>query len=193
MARSDGDQRTARWLAGALGGICVCVMLPRDWGWLWCLIYGGLVGFSLRLGMPWGRLLRRLGWFSLAVGVTGLGLAGHPHWLERMQLIWLRGLSSFWIGLLLNQAFTPNALIRGLRRLPVPGLAVDLAAFWQRYTMVLGEEWQRMTLAHRARTVRWNRRQEVLLLLRSLGLLFIRSYERGERVHRAMLARGYRG
>jgi energy-coupling factor transporter transmembrane protein EcfT len=31
------------------------------------------------------------------------------------------------------------------------------------------------------------------LMLFSLGILFIRAYERAERVHRAMLARGYRG
>ena len=30
-------------------------------------------------------------------------------------------------------------------------------------------------------------------LARSLGSLFIRSYERGERVHLAMLSRGYTG
>jgi cobalt/nickel transport system permease protein len=31
------------------------------------------------------------------------------------------------------------------------------------------------------------------VLARSLGALFIRSYERGERVHLAMLSRGYDG
>ena len=31
------------------------------------------------------------------------------------------------------------------------------------------------------------------MLARSLGALFIRSYERGERVHLAMLSRGYTG
>jgi cobalt/nickel transport system permease protein len=31
------------------------------------------------------------------------------------------------------------------------------------------------------------------VLARSLGAVFIRSYERGERVHLAMLARGYDG
>jgi cobalt/nickel transport system permease protein len=30
-------------------------------------------------------------------------------------------------------------------------------------------------------------------LARSMGALFIRSYERGERVHLAMLSRGYQG
>ena len=34
---------------------------------------------------------------------------------------------------------------------------------------------------------------EVAVLARSLGALFIRSYERGERVHLAMLSRGYDG
>ena len=31
------------------------------------------------------------------------------------------------------------------------------------------------------------------MLARSAGVLFIRSYERGERVHLAMLSRGYTG
>ena len=38
-----------------------------------------------------------------------------------------------------------------------------------------------------------NRRWQRLIIGNTMGSLFIRSYERGERIHQAMLAQGYRG
>jgi cobalt/nickel transport system permease protein len=50
-----------------------------------------------------------------------------------------------------------------------------------------------MTIAMRSRGCDPRSPQHWPVLARSLGALFIRSYERGERVHLAMLARGYDG
>ncbi len=51
----------------------------------------------------------------------------------------------------------------------------------------------RMVTAMRSRGVDPRSPRHWPVLARALGSLFIRSYERGERVHLAMLARGYDG
>lgn len=93
----------------------------------------------------------------------------------------------------LSATTRPRDLIDGLGRLPVPALLVEIAAFMLRYLQVVTEEWRRMATARAARgyTARGPRSWPVQA--RSAGVLFIRSYERGERVHVAMRARGYQG
>ena len=91
-------------------------------------------------------------------------------------------------------ATTPaRDLIRGLERLHLPTVIVQIAAFMLRYIHVVGDEMHRMRLARESRgfTARGVRAWPVLA--QSMGTLFIRSYERGERVHLAMLSRGYTG
>jgi cobalt/nickel transport system permease protein len=58
---------------------------------------------------------------------------------------------------------------------------------------VLAEELTRMATARRART--FNRRGTLSLSLAGglIGLLFLRAFERAERVHGAMVARGWQG
>jgi len=189
----EPPERVARGIVAAFASILCFAVMPTRPVLMWVLVLVSLSGLSCRVGLDLKRLGRRLLWFGLLVGVTGIGLSGHVDWERRMMELWLRGTASFWTSLLLTGSYTREELLRGLRRLPLPPLAVDLVAFWQRYSVVLAEEWQRLALAHRARTVHWTRVGEFRLMLFSLGILFIRAYERAERVHRSMLARGYKG
>jgi cobalt/nickel transport system permease protein len=70
---------------------------------------------------------------------------------------------------------------------------VAIAGFMVRYLEVVGSELSRMRTAMAARgyAPRWI--GEIWALGAAGGALFIRSYERGERVHQAMLARGFSG
>jgi cobalt/nickel transport system permease protein len=52
---------------------------------------------------------------------------------------------------------------------------------------------QRMKVARESRGFTARNPRHWPVLARSAGALFIRSYERGERVHLAMLSRGYTG
>ena len=79
-------------------------------------------------------------------------------------------------------------------RLRVPDLLVQIMGFMVRYLDVVTAELRpdddaRCARAASTRAPRGTGRSS----RRSLGALFIRSYERGERVHLAMLARGYDG
>lgn len=84
-------------------------------------------------------------------------------------------------------------LVDGLRRLRVPALLVEIMWFMIRYADVVADQARRMGHARQARGFRHRTLRSWPTLGRSLGALFIRAYERGERVHRAMLARGYTG
>jgi cobalt/nickel transport system permease protein len=84
-------------------------------------------------------------------------------------------------------------ILRGAERLGLPRALVAIAGFALRYVQVVLDELQRMRLARvqrgdRARWL-WQSRAGA----RGVGALAVRTFERGERVHVAMLARGYDG
>ena len=87
----------------------------------------------------------------------------------------------------------PVDVLRGLQRLRVPDPLVQIMGFMIRYLDVVTGEMGRMLTAMRSRGYDPRSPRHWPVLARSLGALFIRSYERGERVHLAMLSRGYTG
>ena len=87
----------------------------------------------------------------------------------------------------------PRHLLAGLERLRVPNLLVQIMGFMIRYLDVVTEEMHRMKVARESRGFTARNVRHWPVLARSAGALFIRSYERGERVHLAMLSRGYTG
>lgn len=84
-------------------------------------------------------------------------------------------------------------LVKGMARLRVPAVVTSIASFMIRYLEVVAAEMARMRTAMTARGYdpRWLAQTKPLA--NSAGALFVRSYERGERVHAAMLARGFDG
>jgi cobalt/nickel transport system permease protein len=86
-----------------------------------------------------------------------------------------------------------NALVAGLRKLGVPVILVDTLTLTYRYLFVLIEEARRLRRAAAARGYRPRWLGQSLLIGRLIGQLFMRSYERAERVYGAMVQRGYRG
>lgn len=87
----------------------------------------------------------------------------------------------------------PDQALRGLQRLRFPDLLVQIMGFMIRYLDVVTAELGRMMVAMRSRGCDPRSPRHWPALARALGALFIRSYERGERVHLAMLSRGYTG
>lgn len=87
----------------------------------------------------------------------------------------------------------PQDVLRGLERLRMPDLIVQIMGFMIRYLDVVTGELSRMLVAMRSRGCDPRYPKHWPTLARAMGALFIRSYERGERVHLAMLSRGYSG
>lgn len=87
-------------------------------------------------------------------------------------------------------------LVDALRDLRLPRILVAIISFMYRYLAVLGEEAGRMLRARAARSaggtggsLRWRAR----VTGQMVGTLFLRSYERSERIYAAMQARGFTG
>lgn len=95
---------------------------------------------------------------------------------------------------ILLSSTTPFAdLLRGMERLHAPRLLIALLSFTYRYIFVLVDEMQRMRRARDSRAWRGKWLWQGKVIGHMIAALFLRSYERGERVYAAMLARGYDG
>jgi cobalt/nickel transport system permease protein len=102
-------------------------------------------------------------------------------WLSILSLILLTSTTKF------------TSLLKGLEQLRMPRVMVMLLSFMYRYIFVLVDEVMRMKQARDSRNFGGRRLWQIRTIGNMIGTLFIRSYERGERVYAAMLARGFDG
>jgi cobalt/nickel transport system permease protein len=146
-----------------------------------------------------GLLLRAMAVlpFSLTFALISW-LAGEP--MRALALVEKSYLST--VAVLLLAGATPlPLLLGGLERLGAPRLLVLVAQFLYRYLFVLSEQAQHMRLAASCRDSGAGRRRAFQFrsatgfraATGALAVLFARSYERAEGIHRAMLARGFSG
>ena len=91
-------------------------------------------------------------------------------------------------------ATTPmRDLLVGLQRLHAPPIVTTIATLMLRYAGVIAGEARRMRLSRISRGHDPRFLWQAAATARGVGALFVRSYERGERVHLAMLSRGWTG
>ncbi|MDW8231980.1 MAG: cobalt ECF transporter T component CbiQ [Roseiflexaceae bacterium] len=125
---------------------------------------------------------------SYALVVTD---AGVTRFLSILARSWL----SVQMAIVLTAVTNIPDLLHALRHLYVPPLLVGVIGLMLRYLDVLTDEALRLMRARDARSagsggsILW--RAQVAGYM--VGQLFLRSYERSERVHQAMLARGFDG
>ncbi|WP_101523879.1 cobalt ECF transporter T component CbiQ [Nocardioides houyundeii] len=182
------------------------VATPREWLWAFGVEAAVLLGVVALSRVPAGYLAKRMvvevpfAVFALLVPfvATGprtelLGLSVSETGLVAAWGLLVKGTLGVLASLTLAATTEPEELLRGLTRLRMPDLIVQIMGFMIRYLSVVIGELGRMMTSMRSRGAdpRWPRHWP--MLARSLGALFIRSYERGERVHLAMLSRGYDG
>jgi len=94
---------------------------------------------------------------------------------------------------ILSTTTTAREILRGLERLTLPAVMVQIASFMLRYVNVISDEMERMKVARESRGFIATGIKHWKVIATSAAALFIRSYERGERVHLAMLSRGFDG
>jgi len=153
----------------------------------------GLSGLSPRvLATRWLGFLALVGFLALTVAYSHerrpeLGLAA-------IVLTILAKNSLAFAATLVMAHVTPfPQLLAAMRGLGMPAILVATLQFMHRYLFVLTDELERMLKARRSRTFRRTGRLDWGLLTGCIGILFVRAFERGERVHSAMLARGWDG
>lgn len=166
-------------------------------------------------GLPWSRPLKRLAALSGFLGmlVVILPLTCPVHAGDRVLLLpWLPSWPLNLAGLHLALAILCKAAavallmepmlataslsqtLKGFTDLGLPDALNQMILLCHRYIFVFQQEMQRM---QRSMRVRGFIPRTNLATLRTFGngfgMLFIRSFERTERVHEAMLSRGYQG
>jgi cobalt/nickel transport system permease protein len=138
-----------------------------------------LVGALFRDG---GEVLWRWGW--LRITTLGLMVLGS---------VTLKALLCLLMMNLLVLTTPIPALLNAFAALRTPPLLVAIMASMYRYIGVLVEEFGTMQRAAASRNLMGSNRWQRLVVGNMIGSLFIRTYERGDRVHQAMLSRGYSG
>jgi len=131
--------------------------------------------------------------------VPGLGWTVTAQGLERFLSVLLRSWIAVQAAILLTAVTRFPDLLWALGALRLPRSLVSTIGFMYRYLFVLSDEAARMLRARAARASSppGSRRPGVLWQARvagnMVGSLFLRALERSERVHAAMIARGYNG
>jgi cobalt/nickel transport system permease protein len=153
----------------------------------------GLTGLEPRdLGRRWLGLIVLVGFLVLMVAPAHPARARAGLAVVAASLLIKNGLAL--LAMLILAGTTPfPTMLAALRKLGVPPLLVGTLQFMDRYRHVLLDELDRMATARRARTFRRRRALSWSLLGGLIGMLFLRTFERAERVHGAMLARGWSG
>jgi cobalt/nickel transport system permease protein len=153
----------------------------------------GLVARRMRVELPFVAFALFLPVFGGAprVEVAGLSLSEPGLWAA-----W-NVLAKATLGVVAATALAATTpvtdLLRGLRRLHVPRPMVEIAGFMVRYLGIVTGEARRMHVARQSRGYEPRWLWQARGVAASIGTLFVRSYERGERVHLAMASRGYTG
>ncbi|MEU9504711.1 cobalt ECF transporter T component CbiQ [Micromonospora sp. NPDC048170] len=182
------------------------VATPREAFWAFgaYALLVAVVAALARVGPGWllTRSLIELPFVLFAVALPFLG-AG-----ERVDVLGLRlssdGLFGAWnivakgtlgvlASLLLASTTTTRDLIVGLDRLRCPQILTQIATFMLRYLDVLVGEARRMRVARVSRGDDPRFLWQLRGFAAGVGALFLRAFERGERVYLAMLSRGYTG
>lgn len=186
--------------------VVAVVATPREAWWAFVLDLALLVGLAVLGRVPLGVVGRRLvleapflafavllpfvaGGARVDVGPLSLSESG----LWGAWNILAKGTLGAFAAVLLVSTTELPAILRGLERLHVPRAFTTVAGFMVRYADVVSGEMHRMAVARQSRghDPRWL--WQARAVAASAGALFVRSYERGERVYLAMVARGYDG
>ncbi|MEU5685554.1 cobalt ECF transporter T component CbiQ [Streptomyces venezuelae] len=193
-------------LAAVLCFVIVVVSTPREAMWAFGLyaVLLGVVAYAARVpaGFVLKRLLIEIPFVAFAVllpfvaqgervDVLGLSLSVNGLWGAWNVLA--KGTLGVAASVLLAATTELRELLLGLQRLKLPPLLVQIASFMIRYGDVITDEMRRMKIARESRGFAARGVRQWGVLAKSAGALFIRSYERGERVHLAMVSRGYAG
>ncbi|MEU3313260.1 cobalt ECF transporter T component CbiQ [Streptomyces sp. NPDC048387] len=193
-------------IAATVAFVIVVVSTPREAMWAFGLYAVLLAAVAVAARIPAGFLLRRLlievpfvlfavlmPFVSQGERVDVLGMSLSVSGLWGAWNVLAKGTLGVAASVLLASTTELRALLLGLQRLKLPPLLVQIASFMIRYGDVITDELRRMSIARRSRGFEARGIQHWGVLAKTAGALFIRSYERGERVYLAMVSRGYAG
>lgn len=210
------SQRRSVWHSLVPQARVVCALLfvfataltPNGRWWTWVIYGSGLLGLIACSRVTLPVLFKRVAVEATFIGVVLLGTLFQPDGriLWRWEFLQVTTGGLFVLGSVTTKALlcllmmnllvlttAVPALLNAMVALRVPGLLVAIFASMYRYIGLLSEEFTTMRRAAASRNLTRSARQQRLVIGNMVGSLFLRTYERGERIHQAMLSRGYRG
>lgn len=123
-----------------------------------------------------------------------LGLPFAWEGLRLATLIFVKALSVVLISFAVFGSSRFDVSMLALQRLKCPPMIVQMLLFTYRYTFVFLDEMRRMYTSMRARGfVAHGDRKTLRVFGHFVGTLLVHSFERTERVYKAMLSKGYQG
>ena len=151
-----------------------------------------------------GRIAPRTVAIRLAAAAPFLLAAASAPWISRWMgepvvagglavSILLRAFAAVALLTVLIETTATDDLLHGLRRLHAPRTLSAVVVLMYRYLFLLFEEWRRMTAARRCRAAGRLRVPKSSFFAKQIGLVFLRAWERAERVQAAMDVRGFTG
>jgi cobalt/nickel transport system permease protein len=168
--------------------------------WPAFVIYASLLAAAIYLGrVPVITILRRLSillpFLILSSILVPLAppVPGTPTGQILLLSVIVKSLLGAAITMILIATTPFPKLLAAMETLHIPRVAVMIFSFTHRYLFVLHEEALRMMKACQSRCYRGRWLRDAVTVGQMAGTLFLRSYERGERVYLAMLARGFDG
>ena len=193
-------------LVGLVAFVLLVVALPRDAHAHRLAMLTVALGVVALTRVPWRHVLPRLVVetpfvvFALVLPFVAVGprMELGPFTVSRDGVeagvaLLLTATTSVLMAVAFATTTSSRDLVRGLQELGVPDRLVQILSFMVRYLGVVGSQAQRMKVARESRAFAPRSVRAWPVIASGAGALFIRSYERGERVHLAMLSRGYTG
>ena len=174
--------------------VLLVILTPAGEFKMFLLYFLAALSVILASGVPLGFVFRR----SLVVFpfVILIGLFNLLMIEDYAMILWNVSVKS-WLSVLASIALVSTTpfprLMRGLQGLRFPKVMIMVISFMYRYIFITTDEVMRIRRCLESRNFRGGRIDYLKLFGNIVGSLFIRSYERGERVYQAMLARGFTG
>ncbi len=151
-----------------------------------CLTYPALFIFTIILVMAFtveGRSVLDMRYLN--VTAEGIELGG---------LIFFRAIAALVLAFLLLATSRFDEIIKAMYMLKVPNVIVQIITFSYRYIYVILDEHSALKRSMYTRGFHFKIGMYSLSVIGNMiGMLLIKSYERGERVYTSMVARGYTG
>ncbi len=117
----------------------------------------------------------------------------YPTGLNKFLVINTKSVFSIWISIIMTTTTEFNQFLKGMETLRFPTLVILILSFMYRFIFLLIDEAERMLMAFQSRYVHLSVLTRLKYLAQEIGVLFIRTFERSERVYQAMEARGFQG
>jgi len=156
-------------------------------------VQAGVLGRRLAMAAPFAIVLGLANpWLDTRPVIEVGGVVISAGWLG-FGVIVLKVLLSVTAVLLLTALASPPRLAQALRKLAVPAALVMQLELLGRYLEILRAEALAMRRARELRSAGARQARRPRVVATMLGVLLHRAMDRGERIHRAMLVRGFRG